>query len=65
MSGQVCSINVTLYTPPLYQTLATVRDDRDLSAGGLSASMYFLMVALWIPNSLWIARSDIPLRRAF
>ena len=28
-------------------------------------SVYFLMVALWIPNSRSIARSDIPLRRAF
>ena len=27
--------------------------------------MYFLMVALWRPNSLSIARSDIPLRLAF
>jgi len=27
--------------------------------------MYFLMVALWIPNSLWIGRNDIPLRLAF
>ena len=30
-----------------------------------SASTYFLIVALWIPNSRSIARSDIPLRRAF
>ena len=28
-------------------------------------SMYFLMVALWIPNSCSIARSDIPLPLAF
>ena len=27
--------------------------------------MYFLMVALWIPNSLSTAGSDIPLRLAF
>ena len=33
--------------------------------GGPSASRYFLTVALWIPNSRSIARSDIPLRRAF
>ena len=33
--------------------------------GGPSASMYFFMVALWIPNSRSIARSDIPLRLAF
>ena len=33
--------------------------------GGPSASRYFLTVALWIPNSRPIARSDIPLRRAF
>ena len=42
-----------------------VRIGRDLRPGGPSASMYFLMVALWIPNSLWIARNDIPLRLAF
>ena len=33
--------------------------------GGPSASRYFLTVALWIPNSRSIARSDIPLRLAF
>ena len=33
--------------------------------GGLSAARYFLMVALWIPNSRSIALSDIPLRLAF
>ena len=33
--------------------------------GGRSASRYFLMVALWIPNSRSIALSDIPLRLAF
>ena len=50
---------------------ATVSDDdavragRERRPGGPSASMYFLMVALWIPNSLSIARSDIPLRLAF
>ena len=33
--------------------------------GGPSASVYFFMVALWIPNSRSIARSDIPLRLAF
>ena len=32
--------------------------------GGPSASRYFLTVALWIPNSRSIARSDIPLRGA-
>ena len=42
-----------------------VRTGRDRRPGGPSASMYFLMVALWIPNSLSIARSDIPLRLAF
>ena len=42
-----------------------VRAGRDRRPGGPSASMYFLMVALWIPNSLSIARSDIPLRMAF
>ena len=51
---------------------ATVSDDDAVRTGrerrrpgGPSASMYFLMVALWIPNSLSIARSDIPLRMAF
>ena len=38
---------------------------RDCRVGGPSASMYFLMVPLWIPNSRSIARSDIPLRLAF
>ena len=38
---------------------------RDCRVGGPSVSMYFLMVALWIPNSRSIARSDIPLRLAF
>ena len=33
--------------------------------GGPSAARYFLMVALWIPNSRSIALSDIPLRLAF
>ena len=33
--------------------------------GGLSAARYFLMVALWIPNSRSIALSDIPSRLAF
>ena len=33
--------------------------------GGPWASRYFLTVALWIPNSRSIARSDIPLRLAF
>ena len=33
--------------------------------GGPSESRYFLTVALWIPNSRSIARSDIPLRLAF
>ena len=33
--------------------------------GGPSAARYFLMVALWIPNSRSIARSGNPLRRAF
>ena len=33
--------------------------------GGPSAARYFLMVALWIPNSRSIALSDIPLRMAF
>ena len=33
--------------------------------GGPSASRYFLTVALWIPNSRSIARSDISLRLAF
>ena len=33
--------------------------------GGSLASRYFLMVALWIPNSRSIARSDILLPRAF
>ena len=33
--------------------------------GGPSAFRYFLTVALWIPNSRSIARSDIPLRLAF
>ena len=42
-----------------------VRAGRDLRPGGPSASMYFFMVALWIPNSRSIARSDIPLRLAF
>ena len=42
-----------------------VRTGRDRRPGGPSASMYFLMVALWIPNSLSIARSDIPLRLVF
>ena len=48
---------------------ATVSDDdlvgpaRDRSAGGPRASRYFLMLALWIPNSRSIARSDIPLSR--
>ena len=28
-------------------------------------SMYFLMVALWIPNSRSIARSDTPLAPGF
>ena len=42
-----------------------VRTGRDRRPGGPSASMYFLMVALWIRNSLSIARSDIPLRLAF
>ena len=53
------------FTPPLHQMLTAVRDGRDLGPGGLSASMYLLMVALWIPNFLWVARSDIPFRRAF
>ena len=38
---------------------------RDCRVGGPSASMYFFMVALWIPNSRSIARSGIPLRPAF
>ena len=38
---------------------------RDCRVGGPSVSMYFLMVALWIPNSRSIARSDIPLPLAF
>ena len=38
---------------------------RDCRVGGLSVSMYLLMVALWIPNSRSIARSDIPLPLAF
>ena len=38
---------------------------RDCCVGGLSASRYFLIVALWIPNSRSIARSDNPLRLAF
>ena len=33
--------------------------------GGPSVARYFLMVALWIPNSRSIALSDIPLRLAF
>ena len=33
--------------------------------GGPSASRYFLTVALWIPNSRSIARSDIPLAPGF
>ena len=37
----------------------------DCRVGGPSASRYFLMVALWIPNSPSIARRDIPLRLAF
>ena len=41
------------------------RAGRDRRPGGPSASMYSLMVALWIPNSLSMARSDIPLRLAF
>ena len=32
----------------------------DCRVGGPSASRYFLMVALWIPNSRSIARRDIP-----
>ena len=50
---------------PLYQMFDAVRAGRERRPGGPSASMYFLMVALWIPNSLSIARSDIPLRMAF
>ena len=42
-----------------------MRAGRDLRPGGPSESMYFLMVALWIPNSLWIARNDMPFRLAF
>ena len=38
---------------------------RRCRVGGLSASTYFLIVLLWIPSSRSIARSDIPLRRAF
>ena len=38
---------------------------QDCRVGGPGASMYFLMVALWIPNSRPIARNDIPLSRAF
>ena len=38
---------------------------RRCRVGGSSASTYFLIVLLWIPNSRSIARRDIPLRRAF
>ena len=50
---------------------AMVSDDdamgaaRDCRVGGPSASRYFLVVLRWIPNPRSIARSDIPLRRAF
>ena len=40
---------------------ATARDYRVV---GPSASIYFFMVARWVPNSRSIARSDIPLGRA-
>ena len=38
---------------------------RTSARGGLSASMYFLAVLLWIPNSRAIPRIDSPLRFAF
>ncbi len=50
---------------PLVSDVDAVRAGRDRRPGGPSASMYFLMVDLWIPNSLSIARSDIPLRLTF
>ena len=36
----------------------------DRRIGGLSASIYFLTVSLWIPNSLAMPRMDSPLRFA-
>ena len=42
-----------------------VRPARDCCVGGASAFRYLLVVLRWIPNSRSIARSDIPLRRAF
>ena len=42
-----------------------VRPARDCRVGGPSASRKFLKVALLITNCRSIARSDIPLRRAF
>ena len=39
-----------------------VEPARETGVGGPSASRYFLMVALFIPNSRSIARNDIPMR---
>ena len=59
------SINATFLDWDGYQIMMSWDPAWSCRVGEPSASMYFLMVALWIPNSRSIARSDMPLRLAF